>query len=308
MRMQDLQSLGAQALPVFKEAGRKILDIRQRGFTSPDVVKDEDGYKSIQTEADLASDQIIVAGLSRLTPAIPVTTEENVYSHSEGLIKDEFWIVDPLDGTSHFRAGSDSFAVMGALISEGKPLLSVVYFPVQDQVFTAIKGGGAWRHDADARMPQRLQVQVPADPKKVRVQFEGQYFDHARVLDVVGRENILNQVELETVLSSGLYQTGARYDCMVAEGLIDLMPFLMDNCAAGEWDVAPPLLIVEEAGGYAAHMDSSDITFGAPHKKMNPYVMAASKDVFDQFHQCFFNRYDFVNRCFISKVATLRNT
>src|ERR1700733_13298974 len=100
------------------EAGAAILAVRKRGF---DVVRKED--RSPGTEADHAAEAIIVAGLSKAVPDVPVIAEEEVAGGRIPAPGPTYWLVDPLDGTREFAPGNDEFAVNTGLVRDGRPVL-----------------------------------------------------------------------------------------------------------------------------------------------------------------------------------------
>ena len=96
------------------------------------------------TEADLAADSIIAAGLARLAPNIPSLSEERVQLATPPY-KDSFFLIDPLDGTKEFVAGRNEFTVNLALITQGMPLLGIVSAPALGLIWRGIVGRGAER-------------------------------------------------------------------------------------------------------------------------------------------------------------------
>src|SRR6476659_8369201 len=122
------------------DAGAAILEVRKRGF---DVVRKED--RSPVTEADHAAEAIIVAGLRAAAPGIPVIAEEEAAAGRITAPTQEYWLVDPLDGTREFAAGNDEFAVNIGLVRNGRPVLGVVGIPAAGAMFGGILGRGAWK-------------------------------------------------------------------------------------------------------------------------------------------------------------------
>src|SRR6185436_7914666 len=96
------------------------------------------------TEADLAADSIIAAGLARLVPNIPSLSEERAQQATLPY-KDSFFLIDPLDGTKEFVAGRNEFTVNLALVTHGTPLLGIVGAPALGLVWRGIVGRGAER-------------------------------------------------------------------------------------------------------------------------------------------------------------------
>ena len=122
------------------DASVAILDVRRRGF---DVVRKED--RSPVTEADHAAEAIIVAGLRHAVPGIPVIAEEEAAAGRITEPTEQYWLVDPLDGTREFAAGNDEFAVNIGLVRGGVPALGVVAIPATGELFAGIVGRGAWK-------------------------------------------------------------------------------------------------------------------------------------------------------------------
>ena len=120
-------------------AGRAILAVNRAAMK---VDGKSDG--SPVTEADLAADRIIGAGLARLAPNLAALSEERV-GLATPPYKDSFFLVDPLDGTKEFVAGRREFTVNIALVTEGTPLLGIVGAPALGVIWRGIVGRGAER-------------------------------------------------------------------------------------------------------------------------------------------------------------------
>ncbi len=125
------------------EAGGAILEVYATDF---DVQSKVD--ESPLTQADLASHRHIVAGLEKLTPDIPIISEE------EGLPPFEergqwqrYWLIDPLDGTKEFVNRNGEFTVNIALIDSNRPIFGVVHVPVQNKTYVGCEGHGAELRD-----------------------------------------------------------------------------------------------------------------------------------------------------------------
>ena len=96
------------------------------------------------TEADLAADKIIAAGLARSAPELPSLSEERVHL-AQPPYRGSFFLIDPLDGTKEFIAGRNEFTVNLALVSAGKPLLGFVGAPALGLLWRGLVGRGAER-------------------------------------------------------------------------------------------------------------------------------------------------------------------
>ncbi|MEC8372720.1 MAG: 3'(2'),5'-bisphosphate nucleotidase CysQ, partial [Pseudomonadota bacterium] len=163
------------------DAGNAIMRIYAEDF----VAEYKDDYSPV-TEADTAAEEIIIAGLSRLTPDIPVVAEEAFAAgHSPDISGGRFWLVDPLDGTHEFVEKNGEFTVNIALIEDGRPICGVVHAPALGQTYTGHIETGAYCRDAKTdsrdiriRPAPRDGVTVVAtrrhgDPKKIEKHLEG---------------------------------------------------------------------------------------------------------------------------------------
>ena len=107
-----------------KEAGDAILRIVRRGF---DVESKRDS--SPVTEADRAAELVILAALARIAPGVPVIAEEEVAAGRIPAHGDQYFLVDPLDGTKEFVRGGHDYTVNIGLIEQGRPYAGVVFAP-----------------------------------------------------------------------------------------------------------------------------------------------------------------------------------
>ena len=142
----DPNQLLLEVTALAREAGRAILEIYASSFS---VQEKED--RSPLTEADLRSERLILAGLRRIAPEIPVLSEEAAqvpYSTRKNWSR--LWVVDPLDGTREFVQRNGEFTVNIALVDNHRPVLGIVHAPVLERDYYACEGVGAFRSDAEA--------------------------------------------------------------------------------------------------------------------------------------------------------------
>lgn len=92
------------------------------------------------TETDMASEKLITDTLSAAFPDIGILAEESVSS----VVGDEFWVIDPLDGTTNYIHGYPSIGVSIALVVQRETVLGLVYDPLREELFEALKGEGAY--------------------------------------------------------------------------------------------------------------------------------------------------------------------
>ena len=144
----QLQDLCDIAIEAANKAGRYIFSNHQKDFK----VKTKTGVKSkasqVVTEVDINSQKIIVDTLQESIKKfdLGILTEESD-DNGERLEKDYFWCVDPLDGTLPFTEGKTGYSVAISLIAlSGDPVIGVIYDPVRNKLYHAIKGFGVFRN------------------------------------------------------------------------------------------------------------------------------------------------------------------
>ncbi|WJW75217.1 3'(2'),5'-bisphosphate nucleotidase CysQ [Thiohalobacter sp. IOR34] len=251
---------GAKALAV--EAGRKILEI----YESDDFGVEEKADESPLTKADMAAHRAIVAGLAKLTPDIPVLSEESAsIPFSERAGWDWYWLIDPLDGTKEFIKRNGEFTVNIALIHGHRPVLGVVHVPVQDLTYYACEGGGAYKQQDD-QPPQRIRVRPLGDGPVIVAGSRSHRGDSLnRFLERLGEHEIIS-------MGSALKL------CLVAEGRADVYPRLGPT---SEWDTAAAQCVVEEAGGKVTGLDMEPLPYNTKDSLLNPHFLVfgdASRD------------------------------
>src|SRR5580658_2145161 len=142
--MRDLPALAEALLPIVARAGAAIMQVYGLGFT---VQRKEDN--SPLTLADLESQRIIIDGLTRITPEVPILSEESAQAPwAERQTWRELWVVDPLDGTREFVKRNGEFTINIALVLEHEPVLGVVAAPALGLVYWGAAGVGAFSQEA----------------------------------------------------------------------------------------------------------------------------------------------------------------
>jgi len=250
----DTTRLLDDVLRIARAAGDAIMAIYEREDFSVETKADH----SPLTAADRAAHELICAELEQLTPGIPVWSEESAtipFDERSGW--DEFWLVDPLDGTKEFIKRNGEFTVNIALIQEHTPLLGVVHAPARDVDYYASRKAGAWRRDA-GQAPQTIQVRRPA-AEKLRVvgsrSHRGASLEH--FLDCVGPHELVP-------MGSSLKL------CLVASGDADVYPRLGPT---SEWDTAAAQAVVECAGGMVVDLNGRPLRYNRKAEVLNPHFL-----------------------------------
>jgi 3'(2'), 5'-bisphosphate nucleotidase len=250
----ELATLALAAVELAKQAGEAILEVYEQDF---EVQTKADS--SPLTKADLASERVILAGLARLTPKVPVLAEESGEVDFEVRRSwERAWLVDPLDGTKEFVKRNGEFTVNIALIEDGRPILGVVHAPVLDVTYVASSGNGATRHDTSGARP--IQVAPPLTDELNLVMSRSHANETTR--------RFVERLERDHRLST-LSKGSALKMCLVAEGEAHLYPRLGPTM---EWDVAAAQCVVEEAAGQLVTLDGRPMRFNRANIVNEPFL------------------------------------
>jgi 3'(2'), 5'-bisphosphate nucleotidase len=253
--MRDLRALADALLPIAASAGAAIMKVYDGAFT---VERKDDN--SPLTLADLESQRIIVESLRRLTPDIPVLSEESAQAPwSVRQSWRELWVVDPLDGTREFVKRNGEFTVNIALVSEHEPVLGVVGAPAQDITYWGAAGIGAFRRDENGAVSP-IRVSPPATP--LRVVGSRSHMSPETAAYLAG----FPAHEMAGVGSSLKF-------CLVAEGKAELYPRFGPT---SEWDTAAGQALLEAAGGHVTRMDGHRLRYNCRESLINGDFVAYS--------------------------------
>ncbi|MCP5184140.1 MAG: 3'(2'),5'-bisphosphate nucleotidase CysQ [Pseudomonadales bacterium] len=253
----DTQAL----LDLVEKAGDAIMVIYAQDIEVS--TKDDD---SPLTKADLASHRVLTEGLARLTPEIPVFSEEGAqqpYAERRGWQR--YWLIDPLDGTKEFINRNGEFTVNLALIEGNAAVFGIVGVPAQGVLYWGdIRTGEAWRragdkveriHTRDWQVGEPLTVVASRSHGGERLET---YLEQlAGAFGSVDRTPVGSSLKL----------------CILAEGRADLYPRLGPT---SEWDIAAAHAVLKAAGGDVWAASGDDLSYNAKESVLNPEFIAVA--------------------------------
>ncbi len=261
----QLEELVNPVREIAKQAGLEIIKIYQEGFEV-----EEKNDNSPLTSADLASHNLIIERLQKLTPNIPILSEESsAIPYRERSKWTNYWLIDPLDGTREFIKRNGEFTVNIALITNQTASLGVVYIPVQDISYFASKGIGAFKQEQN--MPAvRINTRhsTPDDTPTIC----GSRSHAGKSLQM-----LLSQIGEYELISMG----SSIKSCLVAEGAADIYPRFGPT---SEWDTAAAHCVVDEAGGMLVDTDMEPLLYNTKDSLLNPSFIVVG-DLNDQWRE-----------------------
>lgn len=252
---------------IARQAGALLRDFYQKGVTT-----EYKGDVDLVTEADRASEQLIVERLKAAFPHHGIYGEEGTRDRMESEYR---WYVDPLDGTTNFAHGFPAFCVILGLEhrplglgaeTDGEIVAGVIYDPLRDEMFTAEKGRGAWLNGRQMKVSKiaALAESLTATgfPSQKRHENPNMHF--------------YQQI---TLRSHGVRRAGsAGLDlAYVACGRLDgFWEFKLNP-----WDTSAGVLMVKEAGGTITHFDGNEFTLDSRE------VLATNGLIFEEMKHIF---------------------
>ncbi len=206
------------------------------------------------TAADDAAETVILAGLGRLLPGVPIVSEESTGNRSVKGLGQRFVIVDPLDGTREFLADLDEYTVNIALVENEAPVLGVVAAPARGLIWRGCVGHGA----------ERLALTPGAAPdaarERVTIHTRAQPANGARVLVSRSHQDAATDTYIDRLPQAERIPCGSSLKfCLVAEGSADLYPRLGP---ISEWDIAAGHAVLVAAGGTMHRLDGGALRYG----------------------------------------------
>lgn len=212
-------------------AGCEVMAIYQNDF-SVETKADQ----SPLTEADMAAHHALVALLQKITPDVPVLSEESgTIDFSTRQAWQRYWLIDPLDGTKEFVNKNGEFTLNVALIENGVPVFGIVYAPVLQTTWVGQVGGDVFKIAQGIYI--NIQVRELPDPETAPWKVVGSRSHGAEEF-----ESFCAGLPQHERVSMG----SSIKLCLVAEGHADLYPRLAPTC---EWDTAAAQAVVTAAGG-----------------------------------------------------------
>lgn len=220
------------------------------------------GRTNLVTETDLRSEEIILNYLQKAYPDHAILAEESGKKEQNS---DYLWVIDPLDGTTNFVHGYPGYAVSIGCLVKGVPTLGVVVELPINRIYTAVRGGGAFRDEK----PIKVSTNSRLDRSLLVTGFGYEHGTHW--------DTNMDLFKYFTDKTQGVRRLGAAVIdlCYVACGIfegfweLDLQP----------WDTAAGIVIVEEAGGKVTCMD------GKSYSIFNNQILATNSFVHTEIVQ-----------------------
>ena len=262
----ELKVLLVDAIEASIEAGKEMLEIYESTF---EVEYKDD--RSPLTIADKKSHNVIVKALHET--GIPILSEEGKdVNFDERSAWSTLWVVDPLDGTKEFIKQNGEFTVNIGLVQNGTPILGVIYVPVEETLYYAAQGFGAYRLDKAAHFKEadniedyiNKSIKLPEAQERPFTMVGSRSHMSSETAEYF--EGIRKEYPEAEVISRG----SSLKICMVAEGSADVYPRFAPTM---EWDTCAGQAIATEAGFVMVRPDTNAPLLYNKEDLLNPWFI-----------------------------------
>jgi 3'(2'), 5'-bisphosphate nucleotidase len=264
---EQLQSLVAPLLALCRRAGDVVCRYYSQPGTGELTFKND---TSPLTRADLDSHEMICDGLERLTPGTPILSEESdeVAPHTRRRWQ-RFWLVDPLDGTREFVERTGEFTINVAMIAGQRPVLGVLYLPLQREAYVGIPGieSRCYRQSGEQSWSVR-ETTTRALPRRGVTVLTSRRYAGDRL------QGCLDWLERESGPVRRIASGSAMKFCQLVDGPGDFYPRFAPSC---EWDIAAGQAVLEAAGGALLGMSGEPLRYNARDTLLSPDFYAIAQ-------------------------------
>ena len=240
-------------------AGKAVMAVYNQDFKV-----DKKSDNSPITKADRDAHNIIVKGLAQISDLPQLSEEQTNLEFQQRQHWQQYWIIDPVDGTREFVNRNGEFTVNIGLVENNRAKLGVVHRPTTKESFIGIVGQGAWYVNANGDIIESKCQQLPNINQKLRFMVSRSHPNP----DIKGYIELLSkhyQLEQQSVGSS-------LKMCLIAVGVADIY---IRSGATSQWDTAAAQAVLEAAGGSILQLDNlQQLQYNRQQSLLNPHFIA----------------------------------
>ena len=253
MEIKNIEKTIKNLTDVFYKAGKISIELRNKG-----LIKHIKNDKTPVTNGDIEVNNIILANLKKITPNLPIVSEEN--SENKNLKLDTFWLVDPIDGTYDYINNGDEFTINAGLIINKSVAAGIIYAPAKNRMFYTFGNDISYELNNDV---EKVLNNKKIDKDNIKaVSYSNNL--NSDILELHKKLNVKEYVKMKSSIKFCVVATG-EYQVYVADA------------RASEWDIAAGHAILKNSGGIITDFDGNEILYGKTGFK-NPSIICKSLD------------------------------
>jgi len=256
MDKNKIKEIIINLIDTFLYAGKVSLDLREEGLT-----KEIKSDNTPVSNGDLEVNKIITKKIISLTPNIPIISEETSDNKSKNNLEN-FWLIDPIDGTYDYINDLDEFTINAGLILNKEPAAGLIYAPAKKRMFYSFGESSAF----ELINGESIKLECKKNFNKDKIKFVS-YSNKIKpeIEKIYKILNVKNFTRMKSSLKFCVIAAG-EYDGYVAEP------------RACEWDIAAGHAILKHSGGKVTDFDGNAIYYGKKDFK-NPSLILKSKNI-----------------------------
>ncbi len=256
MNQSDIKEIVVDLIQTFLDAGKISIDLRKKG-----LIKEIKSDNTPVSNGDLEVNKILTKKISEMTPNIPIISEETSDNKKMNNLEN-FWLIDPIDGTYDYINNLDEFTINAGLIVQKKPAAGLIYAPAKKRMFYSY--GDNLSFELINGEPTKLDHSKNFDKNMIKfVSYSNKI--KPEINEIYKKLNVKKYVRMKSSLKFCVIAAG-EYDGYVAEP------------RASEWDIAAGHAILKHSGGTVTDFDGKEILYGKKDFK-NPSLILKSKNI-----------------------------
>ena len=257
MNVDELKKIAEGLIETTELAGTKSIELQKKGLK---ITTKPDG--SPVSNGDLEVNMLLTKKIEKLTPGIPVVSEETVDLKKKNTFS-TYWLIDPIDGTKEYIAGKDDYTLNAGLIIDKIPVVGVIGVPKKNKLFYSYGKNNSFM--VHKRNTVKLNCKKKTPNKEII----------ALTNELRPSQDILNKLKEFGVTSYKKLSCSYKY-CVIATGEFDLYA---DKVNANEWDDAAGQAIAENAGAIVTTLDGKFFKYGKENYKNPTILIRRSKNL-----------------------------
>ena len=251
----DIKIIIENLIDTFLSAGELSLSLREKG-----LIKEIKPDNTPVSNGDLEVNKFITNKLSKITPNIPIISEESSNNKDNTKLKD-FWLVDPIDGTYDYINNLEEFTINAGLIINNKPTAGLIYAPAKKRMFYSYGKENAYELN-NGKITNLSKKDIQTRPIKF-ISYSNKI--KPEIQKIYNEIGVAENIKMKSSLKFCVVAAG-DYDGYVAEP------------RAYEWDIAAGHAILEHSGGTVTDFNGHEILYGKKDLK-NPSLILKSRNI-----------------------------
>tara|TARA_B100001996_G_C18582481_1_gene562788 strand:- start:189 stop:962 length:774 start_codon:yes stop_codon:yes gene_type:complete len=250
MNLSEREKIINSLIETFVKCGNISLDLRSKGLKK-EIKTDETPV----TNGDIEVNNLLIKKISNLTPNIKIISEETSTNKENNNLND-FWLIDPIDGTYDYINNGEEFTINAALIINKNPVIGIINAPDKNKLFYSFGQSNSFEINKNGK--QKLSCKKKSKINEVRALTYSNN-PKSEILQMHKKFNVTNFTKMKSSLKF----------CVIASGDFD---FYAAEPRACEWDIAAGHAILEHAGGIVVDFKNNKIVYGKKDFK-NPSLL-----------------------------------